>query len=250
MTETSPALCAYPQHDTPREAEYGHLCAWCWQRLHADLIDAPQLVTHLRHIATPTAGARPLNHDPRRGDPAEQDLLSGAVDAADEIHANLASWVLLILEEHPERLNGPDRAGWWITHGRDDIDPDTGEAYTSDPRPAGTRDPAATGRLVTWLLPHMPWVARQDWAVDMRAEVSTLIRTTMARWPTAETRVRPVPDVPCPRCDHIALTYTPPAAYRAPFKVACSNPECGRVFTEDEWAALVFHVARAEKRAG
>ena len=225
----------------PRPAEYGHLCAWCWQRLHADLIDAPTLVAHLRDMAEPHGGARPLNDNPTRTDPAETAILSAAVDAADELHAQIAAWALLITEEHPAQLAGPDRHDWWTSHGRITA-LDDGEPYVSRPRVVGIRRPRpdATQRLVTWLLPHLDWAARQDWIGDMRAELKDLISTTRARWPQTE-RPRHVTGVPCSRCDKLTLHYTPPAAFKHPFTVTCTNPDCGRVFTEDEWDG---HLAR------
>lgn len=227
----------------PRPAEYGHLCPWCWQQLHADLIDAPALIDHLRDVAHPHASAKPLTDHHTRTDPAEGNLLSAAIDAADELHAHIASWAQLILEEHPAGLTGPTRDGWWISHGRHDTDPETGEPYTSEPRTVGIKDTTgrATQRLVTWLLPHLDWASRQDWAGTMRTELRDTTATTRARWPQAERPHRHVRGVPCSRCDHLTLNYSPPAAYRHPFTVTCTNPDCGRVFTEAEWDA---HLAK------
>ena len=240
------ALCAYPYHDKPREIAYGHFCSWCWQRLHADLIDAPTLVDYLRAVGNLNAAAKPLTSDPiYSGTPSEAEVDPGAWQAADEVHANLASWALLIIEEHPERLTGPN-ANTWMSVGRDDVDEVTGEPYHSDPKPLGQHGTGGTSALVKWLLPLLPWVSTRSWAIDMRIEVSAIVRTTMARWPVAETRTRNIPDVPCPRCDHLGLTYTPPSVHLAPFIVACSNPDCGRVFAEDEWSRLVALVARKE----
>lgn len=245
-TPAGDGLCTYAHHDTPHTAEYGHLCAWCWQRLHADLIDAPTLIAHLRDVGEPNAARKPLTSDPsHHGDPSEGDPDPAAWQAADEVHANLASWALLIMEEHPGRLRGP-KAGTWMSMGRDDVDRDTGEPYHSDAAPVGMKPGGDTAVMVRWLLPLLPWVSSREWAVEMRTEVASIVRTTMARWPVAETRTRNIPDVPCPRCDCLGLTYTPPALFKAPFIVACTNPMCGRVFMEDEWSRLVGLVARKD----
>ena len=237
MTER---LCGFPHHKDPVQAEYGNLCAWCWGRLHHDLADAPELTTHLRAIGQPHAAARPLTTDPiHRGDPAEQDPYPQSWHAADELHGDLASWALLILEEHPANLTGPTIN---LTAGRTDTDPTTGEPYTSDPRP--TPHTGDTAELVDWMRPHLEWVAQQDWAIDMRAELGNTIATLKARWPTADNSTRPVRDVACPRCDGLTLTYAPPVRYRAPFVVSCINQDCGRIFSEDEWDAFVFHTVR------
>lgn len=258
----------------PRPAEFGLLCAFGWQRLNADVVDAPGLVRHLRdmaaiedeatigslppgrptmfeidgkwvpihlghrslaHLTSQTPGLKPPSDTRSHLDPAEGAILSTAVDAADELHATLTSWAMLILEKHPHgsRMTGPDPRGAWLTQ------------YGAT---AGIRDPEATARLVRWLLPLLPWCSEQEWAGEMRRELSEMIATTKARWPMDDTRTRPIRDTPCPRCDRIALTYTPPAVYRAPFVVACSNPECGRIFTEDEWERLAGLVTIAASK--
>lgn len=235
----------------PRPAEYGLLCAWCWQQLHADLIDAPQLVDHLRDMAQPNAAARPFTDNTSRTDPAERDMLSAAIDAADELHAQIASWALVILEEHPEQLAGPPREGWWTSDTHWPVDEETGEPYESPSRVVGIRatNGDATQRLVTWLIPHLPWAARQAWIDDMRGELKDLIATTRARWPQTERPRRHVKDVPCSRCDKLTLTYSPPRAYKHPFVVTCTDPDCGRIFTEDEWDAhLARHMLRKAGR--
>jgi len=235
---------------TPRDAEFGQLCAWDWQRLNADVIDAPELVRHLREMAQPTAGAKPPSDGRGHGDPAESSVLSGAVDAADGVHATLAAWAHIILEEHPDRLGmrGPDERGAVIT--QQTLRRNEDGVYVQKATVWGIRDAEATARLVKWLLPLLGWCAAQEWAGEMRREIGDVVRTTMARWPIAETRTRPLVDTLCPRCDHGSLVYTPPSAYRAPFVVACINPECGRIFTEDEWTRLVELLGIAERRVG
>lgn len=214
----------------PRPAEYGHLCPWCWQRLNADITDLPELVAHLREVAEPHAQAAPPSDGRSKNDPAERNLLNDAINASDELHAALASWAHLIVEEHPTGLHGPDQRGAWITR---------------DGSIAGIKpDSEATRRLVRWITPHLEWAASQDWAAEMRKELSQLIATTRARWPQADTRTRPIPDTPCPRCQHLALTYTPPSEYRAAFVVSCHNAECAHVYTEDEWDACLSALGR------
>ena len=221
----------------PRAAEFGNLCPFCWQRLNSDVVDAPGLVRHLRDMAEPDAGRKPAGDGRSMGDPAWGSILSAAIGAADEIHANLASWALLILEEHPNgaRMAGPDPRGAWLTR------------YGAT---VGVCKAEATARLVKWLLPLLPWCSEQEWAGEMQRELSALIATTKARWPMEDTKTRAILGTPCPRCDHLGLMYTPPSWFKAPFVVACGNPECGRVFSEDEWERLVGLLEIAEKRAG
>lgn len=221
----------------PRPAEEGQLCAWCWQRMSSDVATSPALVRHLREMAEPHAGTRPASDGRGYTDPAEGSILSGAVDTADGVHACLASWAHLILEEHPhgDQMAGPDERGAWLTR------------YGAT---AGVRDPEATARLVRWLLPLLPWCSGQEWAGEMRKEVAETVRTALARWPMEDYRTRAIPATLCPRCDRASLTYTPPSVERAPFVVACTNPECGRVFSEDEWTRLVKLLGIAERQAG
>jgi len=226
----------------PRHAEYGNLCAWCWQRLCSDVAAAPALVQHLREVGEPHAGRKPMSDDVRSpNDPAEADMLSAAIDAADEIHAGLASWAMLVLEEREGVEDGPDQTDWWQSRTHTKTDPETGELYVSHRRPVGIRKPddAATRRLVAWLTPHLPWCAERVWAAEMRSEIASMIATTTARWPTTDYRTRPVTGVACARCHQRSLTYTPTTYYRAQFKVTCTNPECGRIYTEDEWDATI-----------
>lgn len=246
-TSSCTGHCAHARHETccgclPRPAEHGHLCAWCWQRLSSDVAAAPALVQHLREVGEPDAGRTPMSDDVHSpNDPAEADMLSAAIDAADEIHAILASWAMLILEEHPDIDHGPDQTGWWQSRTHTKIDPDTGELYVSHRRPVGLRrdETRPTHNLVAWLTPHLPWCAEQPWASEMRTEIGSIIATTTARWPTTDYRTRPVPGVECARCGQQGLTYTPTTFYRAQFKVTCTNPECGRIYSEDEWDATI-----------
>lgn len=190
----------------PRPAEHGTLCNWCWQRLNLDLESIPALIHHLREIAKPTAQNKPLtDHTARHGDPAETTVLPAAWLEADELEANINGWAAVVLETYPGTLRGPNTTPWH-------------------------------GNVIAWLNIHLPWITTQDWAVELRRELAAEPARLRARWPSPTDTERPRPvDVPCPRCQNITLTYTPPAVARAPFVVACSNPDCARIFNEDEW---------------
>ena len=88
------------------------LCTPCHGRLTRDLWQAPDVVEHLRGLVG-DAGSGGERVDGTRDAPLP--LNGAAVDAADDIHAALASWVQLVLEEHPDRLAGPDQAGARLT---------------------------------------------------------------------------------------------------------------------------------------
>lgn len=219
----------------PRPADTGNLCAWCYNRMRADIATIPHLVRHLREIGQPHAQNAPPSDTRTYNDPAEASVLPAAWGAADELHAMLASWALLLLEEHPNgnQMAGPDERGAW---------------HTRYGTVVGIAHVKATERLVDWLTPWLEWCAGREWAAEMRSEVATLVATTSARWPTAS-MVEPERTVamPCPRCEMLSLVYTPPSAERAPFKVSCTNPDCARVWTEDEWEWLVNMVTKGGK---
>lgn len=221
----------------PRRAVFGRLCRWCWQRLHADVVDAPGLVEHLRAMAEPDAGATPPSGARASRAPSEGSVLSAAVDAADEVHAVLASWAQEIVDKHPAGLRGPSEVGWWRTRTTTAVDRDTGEVYLRRSQTFGARDTSATADLVRWLLPHLAWVSEQEWAGEMRSELGHLIGTTKARWPMEE-RSRPVLHATCRECGRASLVYYPPSYPGAQVQVACSHPECGQVYDERAWALL------------
>ncbi|WP_125777180.1 hypothetical protein [Antribacter gilvus] len=205
----------------PRPANRGTLCDTCYLHLTTDLGDVPALMEHLGEVArlAMVASAKPLTTDPvHRGDAAAQTVLPAAYLAADELWSLVVSWAQVVLEEHPANLRGPNARPWH-------------------------------GDVVAWMLPHVEWIARQEWAKEMKRELARDVRTLRARWPMPEDREndRPVPDVRCPRCDVVALRYFPPAHYRQPFAVACT--ECGRLFSEDEWERLVSLLARTERKS-
>lgn len=248
----------------PRPAEFGLLCAFGWQRLHSDVVDIATLVHHLRDVAEPHATAKAPTDGPRApGDPAEASVLPDALTAADELHAALAEVADVILDTHPRaqlpaegvvigvdkatktpvtgphpnRLDPPDERGVWRSPQALKTDNATGEQYVVRSRVIGIRHPQATDRLAAWVLPLLPWVAQQEWVTEVRNDLATIVSTTRARWPL-EDRPRTVP-VPCPHCGHLSLHRSPPTRFRGLEYVACSNPECGRMLTEDEW-----HTAR------
>jgi hypothetical protein len=169
--------------------------------------------------------------------------LSAAVDAADEVHAALASWAHLVIEEHPNgrQMVGPDERGVCITTST--LHHDADGTYVTKATVWGIRDAESTARLVKWLLPWLPWCSEQDWAGEMRTELGSLLHTTRARWPEEDTRTRPVVGVLCTSCARSSLVYTPAPGERLPFRVACTHPECGRQYTEDEYDGVIGKLA-------
>jgi hypothetical protein len=205
----------------PRPVEQGVLCAWCWQRLQAVVVDVPAMVLHLREIGRldMAAAARPLSDDAARGgDPTRSTVLPGAYLAADELKSTVAFYALLVVGAHPARLKGPNLR--------------------------------AAATVSRWLTPHLEWCAEQRWVPAMLRDLSRELSTLRARWPMPADveRARSVPGMRCPRCDQVSLEYSPPTWERMPFRVSCQNQDCARVFNEDEWDRLVGLVARAERK--
>jgi hypothetical protein len=229
----------------PRTATTGHLCAWCRSRLELDVADAPRMVHHLRWLATPYAGATPPDATGARHIPASTVLIADAVDAADDLHALLHAWANLIADERT--LRGPSHAGVRMSVTR--IATFDGTAYLQPGVPVGVTKTTATLGVARWLLPHLDYAAHRPWISDMRRELATTLAGLHARYPTTDDIERAhIVDVPCPRCDARTLTYTPPSWHRAAFRVECTNPDCAKVFSEDEWdrfKAWVLFAGRA-----
>ena len=222
----------------PRPAAVGTLCAWCYQRLTADVADLPSLLAHLDYVGRPNAGHQAGGDGRTGGDPANRTILHAAWLTADEIETWLCGWVEMITEERG--LRGP--AMRWTLGGRRR---EAGESWIVDPHPVAAQDMRA---LVRWLTPHLEWVAGRDWAGDFRRELGKAVATAKARWPMVE-RGHAVP-APCPRCDGLTLWYSPPVWAGGPMRVECLDPECGRIFAEDEWERMRALMVIAAGRAG
>lgn len=209
------------------------ICDRCEGALRHDLVAAPDLVAHLRTLLEPAVG-EPIEHlgKTAKHPTPPAPLNVSAVAAADDLHAQLASWVLLVIDER--RVSGPSWVGSIVRPGTKRKT--AGEVVYEDPRVIGVRDPASTARLVRWLLPHTQWVAEQPWAADMVGEVTRLVRTLTARWPTEE-RPTYLP-VPCPACGCETLVRTAPRWEGAPVMISCYLVGCGHVVPEDRYAWL------------
>lgn len=195
----------------PRPADTGAaLCHWCVHVLTQAVEEVPALAEHLRWLGNPHDQplAKPPSDDTiARTDPAEGTILPGPWLALDELNSLLASWAHLIIDEHPNQpMRGPNAPPWH-------------------------------GDIANWLLPLLPWCTRQsDWAAIMREEIPAEVATIRARYPTIDdTEGAKRIAMPCPACDLLTLTYTPPRWERQPFVVSCDNPDCARIYSEDDF---------------
>lgn len=247
----------------PRQVSQGQLCERCWTALTRDIALAPSLVRWLREHVEPGSPARDGRVRGSRVPPAP--LSVQAVAAADDLHAMLSSWVLLILEEHPGGLRGPSWVGTRSTRtGRrlvvadvDDLGYQAALGYDKPawasmcydpPMPAGLAgrgDPS--GQVCRWLLAHAGWAAAQEWAGEMAREVTQTTATLLARWPQ-EARSRPITDLPCPGCDRLSLVYYPVTEAKGSTLIQCEHHACGRRVDEDRWAWYAGVIADSRRR--
>lgn len=197
-----------------KTAVVGVLCQWHWNRLLSAVAEHNTLITHLREIGQPYAQVAPLTSDiAAHGDPAEGTVLPAAWLAADELAADLAGWAHAWLDENDDRW--PNREPW-------------------------------NGDVALWTQAHLRVMAGAPWAAEFVTEYVGSVETLHHRWPTAQDVEQPhkVKAIPCPRCGLMSLLYTPPRGYRMPFVVECTDPDCARTFSEDEWERLVMLVER------
>lgn len=215
MDTTTCARECTDRDGTPRPATVGVLCAHCWQTLARTIDETPALINHLYDTAN-TAGIQATRYDrdttPGNNDPSETTVLHPAWLAADELEHELTYWADA------------------MAHAR-------GVPRTTEP--------------AEWLNTHLEWIASRYGVVEFRDTILRSAAVLKARWPTADMveRERHIPNVPCPRCGHINLTYWPTTTYKQPAQVACGNPDCARIYTDDEWERQVHIIANA-KAAG
>ena len=200
----------------PRPAETGALCWWCVKRLRETLAEIPALITWLREAGEPLARFGQASDVKGKGDAAETVPMHAAWLEADELEAEVASWALALVEEHPVRMAGHKALGL---------------------HPA------------EWLDRHHETLARMGFVEEVVRTLTRAVATLKARFPPpwAVEPERQV-HIPCPRCGHMTLTYTPQAWAFQPFRVSCGNPDCGRVFSEDEWDHIKALAAAGERR--
>lgn len=210
-----------------RPADLPHIvCFPDYTRTAQAITQAPDLVTHLLSQLEPGASSERGDEKSTKGDSAPAALNLNAATDADAIHTELAGWALVIMEEHPARLTGPDWQG-------SDIRPaskrrtEWGEAVYEDARVVGVRDAEATRRLCRWLGAHLDWALQQEWAGEMVTQVTRAINITKSRWPIEE----PPKFLParCPACGLRSLRRHAPTAPGEEAHITCSNRACTQI---------------------
>lgn len=254
----------------PTRAEYGLLCTRHRGRLARALIQAPDLVGHIRTELEPSS--TPSDGQPRghRAPPAPVRL--DAVDDADLVYAGVAQLAEAVADVLD--LAGPEQPGAWRDHQGRILGVTSGHAVE-----AATLAAKWLHLRLDWLSawPDIPEVfADPDPAYDFLGGAVRVIEAASARWPTAS-KARYIPGVVCPDCDRRgSLVYHPPSwaqttyayAYDARGRphgklprtigddvvIQCGNPTCGHVIADDHigwYARLVADLDPQEApRAG
>ena len=204
------------------------VCDTCRSRLAGAIARTPALIDHLRSMIEPGAAGGEKQGKRGKSDAPPAPLNVSAMSAADDIVAMLAHWAD------------------WITSRRDlaasrgVLRGDHGQAVGLP----GLRQPDL--RVCALLAAHLDWALQQDEAGEMVGEITTLVHTTEARWPTDDTGAWS--QVRCPECGSKSVHVGPPGGKYMPRHIACRMDGCGRSWTEDEWDRYVTGLARAREK--
>lgn len=204
------------------------VCDTCRSRLAGAIGRTPPLITHLRAMIEPGAAPRPDTPQGKRDAPPAP-LNVAAMSAADDLVALLVHWAD------------------WITTRRDIaavrgvLRGDLGQGIGLP----GLRQPDL--RVCALLVAHLDWGLEQPEAGEMVGEITALVHTTEAKWPTddggAWSQVR------CSECGSKSVYVGPPGGKYMPRHIACRMDQCGRSWTEDEWDRYVTSLAEAKETA-
>lgn len=209
-------LCLHPMHLKPTEATHGQLCEGHHTALIEAITQAPALVMWVReHIQHRTGDGEHVrtSKDP----PAPGNL--AAIDDADYLHAQLAGWARLVLEERPE-LQGPK----W-----------QGTRRNKAGEPIGLTDARATAGIAAFLLTHIDHATAQPWIGDMAREITLNTSHLHRKYPQAEASRRL--SSPCLRCNHKTITYTPPGEPGWPVLIRCTT--CNHIVPEEYYGHYI-----------
>jgi len=195
------------------------VCRWHANRFRDAVESIPEFLAHLREIGKPFAEASPPADMLVPGAPEERSQLPAAWLAADEISNELLGWVRATVEESPRRLTWPNHLPW-------------------------------RGDLAAWMIDHLRNALGLPFAGEMVHEFCEMVDTARHRWPTADDTLPVVKlPTPCPSCGMTALIRKPPRYAQDPRRIECTDPNCSRIYTENEYDALL-EIALRDGRAG
>jgi hypothetical protein len=133
-------------------------------------------------------------------------------------------------EDHVGHLSAATVLDSWVRAVRDDLFPDH------------HLPPATVDEMVGWLRHRLEGICDRHPAVtDLAEEIRHLRGALRSEAGQTEPHPEPCDGVNCARCEMRALYRRPGDTYRA----ECSN--CGTLYTEDEYAALIAEQAKTER---
>lgn len=206
----------------PRLSEYGRVCLVHWSWMNRDLARVAELVEQTREamIRGPVGDESPVSGGGSRS-PAPFD--TGAVDASDELIAQLVSTATAVGEEIGVR---PPRVIAWRTDGR-------AMGFRAGTTPGQASRSA--GVLASWFRDQLEQIARLPDVLDFGPELHERVWSMSKRWPAAE-QPRHLPGTPCRQCDLMDLWWTPPTAVGWPITVECHT--CDYIAPEQDLTRL------------
>lgn len=191
----------------PKPADVGNYCQKCADKLRAALTEIPGLTFYLEALPQGRLVTKKADGDhTRHATRVDQISPSPAFDELDEVWSWAYGWAVSLADDLHHV--GPMRY-------RLDGIPDTSLAYTH----------------VKYLLGNFTAVLSADWHEPFYEETLAL-RWRLERI-TGQDKLNHKIKAPCPSCDRRTLGREDGAA-----KVVCRNPDCSRVWTEDEYARL------------
>lgn len=191
--------------ERPRTAHVGLLCLGHHRSLEQHLAELPALIDDVEAaLVRGDNGAGPKVTGTKT---PPLPFCEGVSDALRAAHAVLASWCLLVLEEHPDGLHSP----------------------ASDLR-----------AMSVFLLRHLDWCAAQPWVDDLLRE--TREQTSALRGALTLSRTRRVPLGPCDAtvdqtpCPGILVAVVRTLDEGLPPAITC--PACGAAHEPETWRTL------------
>ncbi len=202
------SYCYFPHH--PDRADHHPavpgtmFCKSATERLTKTIAELPALHSWL-HANLASGGGGGDKVTGTRDKPVPINL--GVHDHAEHVVFTLASWARMVAEDRG--LHGPSNA-----------------------------TPSATA---TFLLAHLDWIVRQDWAPDAAEEISDLSRKAHGIVPSRPERHELPAPCPADGCGYLSLV-----RYDGESHVRCEV--CGAVWDEKEYVRLTIVLADEAKR--
>lgn len=195
------------------------VCKHCVDKAERAVGKLPALVAHIRTQAEPGRGGEGPKVKASKEAPVPTRI--GAIDAADELHAQLARWCDVVLQARNDnpghKLTGPDLltgtghrdslTGLTVRHHPAQRAVERFEILAPEPGAegpiavryhrhrdrldekarwqddtAGCKPVPVTERAGQWLAAHLPWVLEQHWAAEFVDELLDVVRRVESRW--------------------------------------------------------------------